>query len=94
MNFIKNPLCTIEEFYVGEGKTLYCDMFGQIISIHRTSDSAIYISEVCVNTINAGEACSIVGKQGPVVRRLDSAIQQITIFSSFLKQLVNRSNPN
>ena len=58
MNFIKNPLCTIEEFYVGEGKTLYCDMFGQIISIHRTSDSAIYISEVCVNTINAGETCS------------------------------------
>ena len=32
--------------------------------------------------------------EGPVVRRLDSAIQQIAIFSSFLEQLVNGSDPN
>ena len=32
--------------------------------------------------------------QGPVVRKLDSAIQRIAIFSSFLKQLVNWSEPN
>ena len=30
--------------------------------------------------------------QGPVVRRLDGAIQRIARFSSFLKQLVNRSD--
>ena len=29
----------------------------------------------------------------PVVRRLDSAIQRIAIFSSFLKQLANLSDP-
>jgi hypothetical protein len=51
-NFNKNPLCAIEELHVGEGKSFYCNMFGQIISIQRTSKAAIHMSEMLVNPIN------------------------------------------
>ncbi len=48
-----NPLCAIANVYVGEGRSVYCDMFGQIIIIHRPGiEGALYLDEVFVNTMN------------------------------------------
>lgn len=51
-----NPLCAIATLYVGEGRSFYCDMFGNYIIIHRPkTKSAIYILELLVNTDNGSE---------------------------------------
>ncbi|CAB3991548.1 Pancreatic secretory granule membrane major glyco GP2 [Paramuricea clavata] len=49
-----NPLCTIANIYVGEGRSFYCDMFGQTVVIHRPGVVAsMVIAELFVNTNNA-----------------------------------------
>ncbi len=56
MKFIENSLCTIASILLGEGRSFYCDMFGQFIIIHRPNVvAALFIAEVSINTNSAGK---------------------------------------
>ena len=85
MSFINLPLFSCHTIALGNGKG--CreteSLITQMKNDGKLKDDVVYRYNHNHITI-----------QGPVVRRLDSAIQRIAIFLSFLKQVVNRSDSN
>ncbi|XP_028405888.1 uncharacterized protein LOC114528449 [Dendronephthya gigantea] len=80
---LNNPVCTTATLHVGEGRSFYCDMFGQIIFIHREGLVSLFIAEVLVNTNNGKSVEAIAATRTPGAE--SSGKEAINVFSLSLK---------